>query len=67
MHDCPKHPNVPPELYNLTDLLIGDLECACEVAQGIMKVEYRGSEVPHLFHGHSYHLEELYPHALHYY
>jgi len=26
MHDCPKHPNVPLELYNLTDLLIGDLE-----------------------------------------
>ena len=26
MRDCPKHPNVPPELYNLTDLLIGDLD-----------------------------------------
>jgi hypothetical protein len=38
MRDCPKHPNVPPELYNLTDLLIGDLECARVVAQGIMKV-----------------------------
>ena len=37
MRDCPKHPNVPPELYNLTDLIIGDLECAREVAQGIMK------------------------------
>jgi len=33
MHYCPKHPAVPPELYNLTDLLIGDLECAREVAQ----------------------------------
>ena len=39
MRDCPKHPNVPPELYNLTDLLIGDLECAHEVAQGIMKAQ----------------------------
>jgi len=35
MRDCPKHPNVPPELQNLTDLLIGDLECAREVVQGI--------------------------------
>jgi len=26
MRDCPKHPDVPPKLYNLTDLLIGDLE-----------------------------------------
>jgi len=33
MRDCPNYPNVPPELYNLTDLLIGDLECA----EGIMK------------------------------
>jgi len=33
MRACPKHPNVPPELYNFTDLLIGDLECAREVAQ----------------------------------
>ena len=33
MRDCLKHPNVPPELYNLTDLLIGDIECA----EGIMK------------------------------
>jgi len=33
------HPNVPPEFYNLTDLLIGDLECAREVAQGIMKAQ----------------------------
>ena len=39
IRDCPKHPNVPPELYNLTDLLIGDLECACEVVQGIMKAK----------------------------
>jgi len=39
MRNCPKHPNVPPELYNLTDLLIGDLECAREVAQGIMKAQ----------------------------
>ena len=39
MRDCPKHPNVPPEFYNLTDLLIGDLECAHEVAQGIMKAQ----------------------------
>jgi len=37
MRDCPKHPNVPLELYNLTDLLIGDLECAHEVAQGIRR------------------------------
>ena len=34
-----KHPNVPPELYNLTDLVIGDLECARVVAQGIMKAQ----------------------------
>ena len=43
MRDCPKHPNVPPELYlyYLTGLLIGDLECAHwhEVAQGIMKAQ----------------------------
>jgi len=39
MRDCLKHPNVPPDLYNLTDLLIGDLECAREVAQGIMKAK----------------------------
>jgi len=39
MSDCPKNPNVPPNLYNLTDLLIGDLECAHEVAQGIMKAQ----------------------------
>jgi len=39
MRDCPKHHNVPPELYNLTDLLIGDLECAHEVARGIMKAQ----------------------------
>ena len=39
MRDCPKHLNVPPELYNLTDLLIGDVECAREVAQGIMKAQ----------------------------
>jgi len=41
MRDCPKHPNVPPKLrvYNLTDLLIGDLACAREVAQGIMKAQ----------------------------
>ena len=39
IRDCPKLPNVPPELYNLTDLLIGDLECACEVVQGIMKAK----------------------------
>jgi len=37
IRDCPKHPNVPPKLYNLTDLLIGDLECAHEVAQGIRR------------------------------
>ena len=58
MRDCPKHPNVPPErLYNLTYFLIGDLECAREVVHGIPEgtVEYRGSKVPHLFHGHSYH------------
>ena len=35
-------------------------------------VEYRGSKVPHLFHGHSYHRitsreSALHPHALHYY
>jgi len=39
MHDCPKHPNVPPEFYNLTDLLIDNLECAREVAQSIMKTQ----------------------------
>jgi hypothetical protein len=39
MRDCPKHPNVPSELYNLTDLLIGDLECARQVAQGMMKAK----------------------------
>jgi len=39
VRDCPKHPNVPPELYNLTDLLIGDLECVREVAQGIIKAQ----------------------------
>ena len=39
MRDCPKHPNVPPELYNLTDLLIVNLECAREVAQSIMKTQ----------------------------
>jgi len=39
IRDCPKHPNVPPELYNLTDLLIGDLECARKVVQGIMKAK----------------------------
>ena len=39
MRDCPNHPNVPPELYNLTDLRIRDLECAHEVAQGIMKAQ----------------------------
>ena len=39
MRDCSKHPNVPPVLYNLTDLLIGNLECACEVAQGIIKTQ----------------------------
>jgi len=37
--DCPKHSNVPPDLYNLTDLLIGHLECAHEVVQGIMKAQ----------------------------
>ena len=37
MRDYPKRPNVPPEIYNLTDLLIGDLECAREVAQGIIR------------------------------
>ena len=36
MRDCPKRPNVPLELY---DLLIGDLECAREVVQGIMKAK----------------------------
>jgi len=39
MRDCPKHPNVPPEIYYLTDLLIGDLECARVIAQGIMKAQ----------------------------
>ena len=39
MHDCPTHPNVPPEFYNLTDLLIDNLECAREVAQSIMKTQ----------------------------
>jgi len=39
MRNCPKHPNVPRELYNLTDLLIGDLECARVIAQGIMKAQ----------------------------
>jgi len=39
MRDCPKYPNVSPELYNLTDFLIGDLECAREVVQGIMKAK----------------------------
>jgi len=39
MRDCLKYPNESPELYNLTDLLIGDLECAREVAQGIMKAQ----------------------------
>ena len=39
MCDCPKHPNVPPELYNLTDLLIGYLECARDIAHGIMKAQ----------------------------
>ena len=33
MCDCPKVPDVLSKLYNLTDLLIGDLECAREVAQ----------------------------------
>jgi len=37
MRDCSKHPNVPPKFYNLTDLLIDNLECAREVAQSIMK------------------------------
>jgi len=32
-------PNVPPELYNLTDFPMGDLECAREVVQGIMKAK----------------------------
>jgi len=41
---------VPPELYNLTDLLIGDLECAREVAQGIIKTQLNIE---------GYHLEEL--------
>jgi len=36
MRDCPKRPNVPLELY---DLLIGDLECARKVIQGIMKAQ----------------------------
>ena len=36
----PQAPNVPPEFYNLTDLLVGDhLECAREAAQGIMKAK----------------------------
>jgi len=39
MRDCPEHPNVPPALYNLTDLLIVDLECVREVVQGIMKAK----------------------------
>jgi uncharacterized membrane-anchored protein len=39
MRDYPKHPNVPPEFYNLTDLLIDNLECAHEVAQSIMKTQ----------------------------
>ena len=41
MSDCPRHPNVPPELYNLTvtDLLIDDLECVRGVAQGIRKAK----------------------------
>jgi len=56
MCDCPKHPNVPLELYNLTDLLIGDLECACEVVQGIMKAKLNimarvKSTSPHFYHG----------------
>jgi len=41
MRDCPKHPNVPPEIYNLTDLLIG----AHQVAQGIMKAGARVASV----------------------
>jgi len=63
MHDCPEHPNVPPELYNLNDLLIGDLECAhCARSRARYHegaIEYRGSKVLHLFHGHPCHLEEL--------
>ena len=39
MRDCPEHPNVPPALYNLTDLLIVDLECVREVVQGILKAK----------------------------
>jgi len=39
MRDCSKHPNVSPELYKITDLLIGNLECAREVAQGIIKTQ----------------------------
>jgi len=39
MRDWPKQKNVSPELYNLTGLLIGDLECAREVVQGIMKTQ----------------------------
>ena len=39
MRDCLKYLKAPPELYNLTDLLIGDLECAREVAQGILKAQ----------------------------
>jgi len=39
MRDRLKHPNVPSELHNLTDLLIGNLERAHEVAQGIMKAQ----------------------------
>jgi len=54
IRDCPKHPNVPPELYNLTDLLIGNLECAREVAQSIMKTRFGDStHITKFREGHS--------------
>jgi len=75
MYDCPKHPNVPPELYNLTELLIGDVECACEVAQGIMKAQLNiegqkyltSSMVIPIIYRRISRESALYPHALHYY
>ena len=77
MHDCPKHPNVPPELYNLTDLrlLIGDLECAREIAQGIMKAQLNiegqkyltSSMVIPIIYRRTSQESALYLHVLHYY
>jgi len=59
MRDSPKHPNVSPELYNLTDFLIGDLECAREAVQGVMKAKLNMAKgtslLPCQDHGHLYH------------